>query len=127
MTLIPNQPYPNLPAWETITGIFLNGWIGEGVYYLRALQGSNSTEISARIRIGSERRIAGYMPTRFHPALNQNLLGFIQGGPQVVMEFWSSGALALSNNSLSMTEAEMLAVYGGRDVYFAGVIPRKAV
>lgn len=124
MTLIPNQPYPDKPGWETVAGIFINGWIGEGTRYLRAMQSDNSLEVSARIVIGSQARIAGYMPARLRPAINQNLLGFIQGGPQVVMELWTNGALALSNNSLGLSEAEMLAQFAGRDVYFAGVMPR---
>lgn len=124
MSVVPNQVYPDAPSWETIKGIFLNGWVGEGTRYLRVLQDKNSLALSARMIIGAQSRIAGYMPSSLRPAINQNLLGFIQGGPQVVLEVWTNGALALSSASISMTEPEMLAAYAGKDVYVQGVYPR---
>lgn len=126
MTLIPGQPFPDLPAWESIEGIFANGWIGHGTRFLRLFVEANNITVSGRLIIGNERRVAGYVPERFWPPVAQSMPAFIQGGPPCIMEFWVGGGLALSNTSLGMTEAEMLTMYAGKDVYISGSYPRRA-
>lgn len=123
--LVPNQAYPDSPGWEQIEGIFINGWIGDNTRFLRMIITENSVTVSGRLYIGNVKRIAGYLTREYRPPVNQSLPAFIQGGPPCIVELWVDGAIALSNNSLGMTEAEMLAAYAGRDVYVSGVYPRK--
>lgn len=127
MNLVPNQAYPDRAAWVQVEGIFANGWIGEGTRFLRLMIDGNNVSVSGRMVIGSSRRIAGYLPGEFRPPVNQSLPAFIQNGPPCIMELWADGAIALSFNSLGMTEAEMLTAYAGRDVYVYGSYPRRGL
>lgn len=126
MTLIPNQPYPDLPAWEDISGVLTNGWnVDVAGLFLRVFAEANTVTLMGRVRVGSD-RIAGVLPDRFMPTGGtQGLTSLVMRGPSCIVEIWGGGQIVMSNYSLGVTAAQMIAQYQGEQLFFSGTYPRK--
>ena len=132
MTLIPNQPYPNLPAWEDLEPILENGWAVPGA--AQSLQGyaeKNTVTLFGRVQIGTS-HIIGDLPNHLRAITPLSVQAMILGGPACLVELMGSYTpggfrLAMSSYSLGMTREQMIATYGGMYLSLAGSYPRKAV
>jgi len=131
MTLIPNQPYPDLPAWEDLEPILANGWGVPGA--AQSLQGyaeKNSVTIFGRVQVGTS-HVIGDLPQHLRAIRPLSVQALILGGPSCLVELQggaSSGGwqLVMSAYSLGMTNAQMIAAYQGKYLSIAGSYPRKA-
>lgn len=130
MTLIPNQPYPDLPAWEDLESILVNGWGVPGA--AQSLQGyaeKNSVTIFGRVQIGTS-HIIGPLPDHLRAIRPLSVQALILGGPSCLVELQGGTAsggwqLVMSAYSLGLTNAQMIATYGGKYLSIAGSYPRK--
>jgi len=124
MTLIVNQPFPNLPAWEDLSGILVNEWnTAIAGLSLRGYIEGNTVHLSGRVHIGAA-RIAGVLPSHLIPGESQGLTALVMKGPSCIVEIWPGGQLVMSNFSLGLTEAQMIAEYKGDQLFFSGNYPR---
>lgn len=125
MTLIPNQPYPDLPAWENLASALANGWnVDLAGLSIQAFAEANTVSIFGRVNIGSA-RIGGYLPEHLIPNGAQGLTALIMKGPSCIVEIWGGGQIVMSNFSLGLTESHMIAQYQGQQLFFSGSYPRK--
>ena len=131
MTLVPNQPYPNLPAWEDLTPELMNGWSTEGrLQYFQALSDRNSAEFAGRLLIGTTKVICR-LPEHLRASAPRFIQGLIIGGPICLIELQGSGGsfyqLSLYADSLGMTDTEMMNTYSGQYLSLSGKYTRKSV
>ena len=132
MSLIPNQPYPDLPAWEDLASILVNGWGVPGA--AQSFQGyaeKNSVTVFGRVQIGAS-HVIGDLPQHFRAIRPLSVQALILGGPSCLVELQGGAAtggwqLVMSAYSLGLTNAQMIATYGGKYLSIAGSYPRKAV
>ncbi|TAP26868.1 hypothetical protein [Arthrobacter sp. S41] len=132
MTLVPNQPYPDLIAWEDLESILISGWGVPGDY--QSLQGKadkNDVTIFGRVQIG-DLHIFANVPLHLSPARPISLNAQILGGPSCLVELQYRSSvgiyqMVLSAFSLGMTNAEVIATYKGKYLSIFGTYPRKAV
>lgn len=126
MILTPNQPYPDLPAWEDIDGILTNDWnVNINGLFLRAFTAGNTVDVMGRLHIGTN-RIAGILPERFRSPTSQGLTALIMQGPSCIVEIWGGGEIVMSSYSLGLSQAQMIATYQGKQLFFSGSYPRKS-
>lgn len=131
MTLIPNQPYPDLPAWEDLESILVNGWgIPGAAQSLQAVAEKNSVTLFGRIQIGSS-QVIGDLPNHLRAIRPISVPALILGGPSCLVELQGTATvggwqLVMSAYSLGMSNAQMIATYGGMYLSIAGSYPRKA-
>lgn len=127
MTLVPNQPYPDLPAWEEVSSALTNEWnVNQAGLFLRAFSEGNTVNLMGRISIGAA-RVAGILPVHLRPNGSQGLTSLIMKGPSCIVEIWGGGEIVMSNFSLGLTEGQMITQYKGDQLFFSGSYPRKSV
>lgn len=127
MTLIPNQPFPDLPSWEDLSPILINGWDTPGS--AQSLQGigyQNTVDIFGRVQIGSH-QIIGILPQHLQAASSYSVPALILGGPSCLVEVQGGYRLLMSAFSLGMTDAQMIATYQGKYLSIVGSFPRRIV
>ena len=124
MTLIPGQPYPDLPAWEDVSSGLTNEWnVSQSGLFLRAFAEGNTVSLMGRVSVGAK-RIAGALPAHLRPNGSQGLTSLIMQGPSCIVEIWGGGEIVMSNFSLGLSESQMIATYKGKQLFFSGVYPR---
>jgi len=125
VTLIPNQPYPDLPAWEDLAASLTNGWtVNLAGLFLRGFTEANTVTLVGRVTVG-DARIAGVLPTHLMPNGSQGLTALVMKGPSCIVEIWAGGQIVMSNFSLGLTESQMITQYRGEQLFFSGTYPRK--
>lgn len=130
MNLIPNQPYPGLPAWQDLEPELLNGWAVPGLH--QSLQGmavQNSVTLFGRVQIGTSHIICA-LPEKLKAIRPISLPALILGGPSCLVELQGNESrggwqLAMSAYSLGMSNEAMVAAYQGKYLSLAGSYPRK--
>lgn len=131
MNLVPNQPYPDLPAWEDLAPILMNGWSTAGrLQYFQALSDRNSAEFSGRLLIGTTKVICR-LPEHLQASAPRFIQALIIGGPTCLVQLQGDSGnfyqLSLYAPSLGMTDTEMMNTYRGEYLSLAGKYTRKAV
>lgn len=128
--LIPNQPYPTLPAWEDLSDLLANGWeIGETTGnnrdYLRGFLDPNTATVMGRLRIGTDRVATVSLPWSYRPdGTATSPSATVRGVGPAEVEIWRDGRVVLPHNSI--TQGSRAEHYEGELFVFTITYPRRA-